>query len=489
LQKKYKEFQRSRKQETCDFYINGGGKKTYSKYKDISICTSKEIIQESITNDFECPSTDNFAFNFKLNDDQITFINYTHKYCIAIIDIVNSTKITENFPNSEQIRKYYSTFLNTMASTIKRYNGKVIKNAGDCLIYYFPKTVNIINSSSNNNDKKSTFDFTTKTKTETTTITPTTSFTKYNKYNNNIKISKESAFENVIKCGLAMIQANSILNENLHRNDLPSISYKISANYGLVELATSTNSNGVDLFGPTVNICSKINHLALPNQMVIHKDLYDVIKELTFFNEYRFEEVENYKNNFYNKEKSVYSVNSTNKEVIKENSSIVSLIKGDSHYKEYPQQVTNNSNSNNNQIQRKNSKSQKHDKLDNSLFNILLIDDNEDILFLFTSILDGEDYTTTSISNPVKALNYFSQIDPYYYDLIVMDVRMPGINGIQLYSKIKIMNPDIKVLFLSALDGVEELLSIFPEVKRNQIINKTINLDEFILRIKETITI
>jgi hypothetical protein len=32
------------------------------------------------------------------------------------------------------------------------------------------------------------------------------------------------------------------------------------------------------------------------------------------------------------------------------------------------------------------------------------------------------------------------------------------------------MNPDIKVLFLSALDGIEELLSIFPEVKRSQII-------------------
>jgi len=62
-------------------------------------------------------------------------------------------------------------------------------------------------------------------------------------------------------------------------------------------------------------------------------------------------------------------------------------------------------------------------------------------------------------------------------------------NGIQLYSKIKIMNPDIKVLFLSALDGVEELLSIFPEVKRSQIMNKTINLDKFRLKIKETITI
>ena len=40
-----------------------------------------------------------------------------------------------------------------MASIIKQYNGKVIKNAGDCLIYYFPKTVDIINSSNSNNDK------------------------------------------------------------------------------------------------------------------------------------------------------------------------------------------------------------------------------------------------------------------------------------------------------------------------------------------------
>ena len=113
-----------------------------------------------------------------------------------------------------------------------------------------------------------------------------------------------------------MIQANSILNENLHGNGLPSISYRISANYGLVELATSTNSNGVDLFGPTVNICSKINHLALPNQMVIYKDLYDVIKELTFFKEYRFEEVKDdkYISSVTNQ---VYSVHSSHVQVIK----------------------------------------------------------------------------------------------------------------------------------------------------------------------------
>ena len=198
-----------------------------------------------------------------------------------------------------------------MASIIKQYNGKVIKNAGDCLIYYFPKTVGIINSSSNSRNSYSINDnsnenikdnansndqiikTSNKKPLSITSAIKTTTPTTYNKYYNNIKISKESAFENVIECGLAMIQANSLLNENLHGNGLPSISYRISANYGLVELATSTNSNGVDLFGPTVNICSKINHLALPNQMVIYKDLYDVIKELTFFKEYRFEEVKN----------------------------------------------------------------------------------------------------------------------------------------------------------------------------------------------------
>jgi hypothetical protein len=78
-----------------------------------------------------------------------------------------------------------------------------------------------------------------------------------------------SSFHNVLECGLVMIQANSCLNSNLHGNGLSSISYKISAKYGKVELATSTNSNGVDLFGPTVNICSKISRPSLPNEMII----------------------------------------------------------------------------------------------------------------------------------------------------------------------------------------------------------------------------
>ena len=111
-------------------------------------------------------------------DEQVTFINYTHRYCVCIIDIVDSTKTASKIEGSEKIRQFYSIFLNTMASIIKTHNGKVIKNAGDCLIYYFPKTVDG---------------------------------------------SNESAFKDVIDCGVAMIDANPIINSRLNKDDLPSI--------------------------------------------------------------------------------------------------------------------------------------------------------------------------------------------------------------------------------------------------------------------------
>ena len=201
-------------------------------------------------------SNSNFKSNF--NDEQITFINYTHQYCVCIIDIVDSTTKTQMIASSEKIRQYYSIFLNTMASIIKYNNGKVIKNAGDCLIYYFPKTVDTV--------------------------------------------TNKSSIQDVLDCGLAMIEANSVLNANLNKNGLPSIDYRISGNYGKVELATSSNSNSVDLFGPTVNICSKINHLALSNEMVIYKDLYDVVKKTPFFKEYRFKELSTSKINLDDKD-------------------------------------------------------------------------------------------------------------------------------------------------------------------------------------------
>ena len=42
--------------------------------------------------------------------------------------------------NLEHIRKYYSKFINSTSKVVKSYSGKVIKNIGDCILFYFPKT-------------------------------------------------------------------------------------------------------------------------------------------------------------------------------------------------------------------------------------------------------------------------------------------------------------------------------------------------------------
>ena len=61
---------------------------------------------------------------------------------------------------------------------------------------------------------------------------------------------------------------------------------------------------------------------------------------------------------------------------------------------------------------------------------------------------------------------------------------MLGINGIKFYSKIKVINPDIKVLFVSALDAGNELLSIFPNLRTNEILRKPVGPATLLSKIK-----
>ncbi len=73
----------------------------------------------------------------------------------------------------------------------------------------------------------------------------------------------------------------------MNNDGMPPLSYRISADYGTVQIA---NTN--DLFGSTVNVCTKINHMAKPDGMVIGGDLYRIVNS---FKNYHFTEVSNCK--------------------------------------------------------------------------------------------------------------------------------------------------------------------------------------------------
>ena len=94
---------------------------------------------------------------------------------------------------------------------------------------------------------------------------------------------------------------------------MPNLSYRVSADYGRVEVATSLTSASEDLFGPTVNLCAKINSKAEPNGMVIGDNLYQFTKNLCD-DDYNFDKIDEYPidDNSVN-QYSVYSITSKNK--------------------------------------------------------------------------------------------------------------------------------------------------------------------------------
>jgi two-component system, OmpR family, response regulator ChvI len=79
--------------------------------------------------------------------------------------------------------------------------------------------------------------------------------------------------------------------------------------------------------------------------------------------------------------------------------------------------------------------------------------------------LSAEGYKVESFTDPQEALRHFVQLPSSYYNLVLLDIRMPGLNGLQLFYRIKAISPNIKIMFIPALDIAEELTSILPDIK------------------------
>lgn len=162
---------------------------------------------------------------------QVSFTGSSSLGFVGVVDIMDSTKITATIGETK-LSSYYSAFLNSMGAIVRRHGGKIVKNMGDSLLYYF----------------------------------------------------SETKCHSCIDCGIAMLQSREKINEILHKYEMPCLHYRISADYGKFHHASSFG-DVEDIFGSPVNISAKINSLAPKDGFVIGGDLFQIAKS---YSDYKF---------------------------------------------------------------------------------------------------------------------------------------------------------------------------------------------------------
>jgi DNA-binding response OmpR family regulator len=112
---------------------------------------------------------------------------------------------------------------------------------------------------------------------------------------------------------------------------------------------------------------------------------------------------------------------------------------------------------------------------------IMIIDDDEDILNLFSDFLGKESYDVVAYLEPLKALKEIEN-NPTKYSLIITDIRMPGISGIDLVKRVSSINADIKVILTSAFEINGDQLK---ELTYDELLQKPIHMRELASSISE----
>jgi DNA-binding NtrC family response regulator len=111
---------------------------------------------------------------------------------------------------------------------------------------------------------------------------------------------------------------------------------------------------------------------------------------------------------------------------------------------------------------------------------ILIVDDEQDFCFNLSTILKEEGFDVIAVGNGRRALK---TIQDNHVSLVLLDIRLPDINGIDLLEKIKQINKDLNVIMLTADEDVQHA---FKAMKRGAFdyITKPFNTEELLLTIK-----
>jgi CheY-like chemotaxis protein len=115
---------------------------------------------------------------------------------------------------------------------------------------------------------------------------------------------------------------------------------------------------------------------------------------------------------------------------------------------------------------------------------ILVIDDDPDVIITLRTALEGHGFRTDSYSNPVLAYKNFRD---GLYDLVILDIKMPEVDGFQLYQKITRTDSKVKIIFLTASEYYHERFRKekgFNNFKQEIFLRKPIETEDLVQVIK-----
>ena len=122
---------------------------------------------------------------------------------------------------------------------------------------------------------------------------------------------------------------------------------------------------------------------------------------------------------------------------------------------------------------------------------LMVVDDEKDILRIIKRDLEANNNNTFKVDtfcSSELALQAFDSHPKDYYDLILTDIRMPKMNGFELYRRIKEKNPSMKIAFITAFEiNKEEFNKVLPSIDVKDFIIKPVSMSDLIVKLKSIV--
>ena len=116
---------------------------------------------------------------------------------------------------------------------------------------------------------------------------------------------------------------------------------------------------------------------------------------------------------------------------------------------------------------------------------IAVVDDESDITIILKKALEHHDFAVDTFNDPQAALATFK---PLYYDLVIIDIRMPRMNGFDLYRELKKRDSGVKVCFLTEFEiHYEEFRKLFPTIDVKAFFRKPVSISNLFNQINAII--